>query len=711
MLKKIFLAIFVVAGLACKGDPRVGTKVDGSNNLQPDAKQAIVVKDLVRLMETQHYKKVRVNDSLSSLIFSNLLNAVDEGKNYFLASDISEFQQYRLTMDDDLRSGDLSVMFLMFNTYQRRYNERIKYSLSQIEKPYSFNSNSTYIFDRSKMPWFKSTTEADELWSKRVEYELLNLKLAGSDATKSAMTMKKRYENLLSQSTKTNNQDAFQTIMDAFTGAIDPHTNYFNPRNAQGFRESMAGSFEGIGARLILENEVVRVAEVIPGGPAFKANTLKVNDRIIGVAQGDADFEDVIGLRIDNTVSKIKGKKGTIVRLKVIPAGQELSAKPEIISLVRDRVLMQEQLAKKIIKNISSGGKTYKVGIIEIPSFYMDFDEYRAGNPAYQSVSRDVRRILDTLKQQSVDAVLIDLRSNGGGSLQEAIELTGLFIKTGPVVQVKNFRNSIQVDNDRNPDIAWTGPLGVMTDRLSASASEIFAAAIQDYGRGIIMGTQTYGKGTVQSAMDMAQVISQADKLLLMAQSKNSDAEMVSSATSGPQFGQINITMAKFYRVNGSSTQNKGVVPDIQFPMIYPADKVGESSEPAALPWDTIVSSRFTTVSDLSSIKSILLNQHDKRMKSSLDYKYLLEDIAEIKKREAETTVTLNEAQLKKERDEQDAKNLIRENQRRLAQGLLVLKKGEAKSKDESDFIRDESLKIMGDIIELEKSNKLSMKY
>jgi carboxyl-terminal processing protease len=712
MLKKIFLALFVVAALACSANPRVNLTVDGSSNLQPDAKQAVIAKELVAFIEARHYKNVEVNDSLSSLIFDNFIKGMDEGKNYFLASDIKEFEKYRTTLDDDLRKGDLSAMFYMYNVYQKRSEERIRYSITQIDKQFDFNTNDKYTYDRSDMPWLTTDAEANDLWRKRVEYELLNLKLTGADAAKNVQTLKKRYENLLSYALKINNQDAFQAMMDAFTKAIDPHTSYFNPRNAQSFNEDMARSFEGIGASLQLENEVVRVAAIVPGGPAFKDNRLKVNDKIIGVAQGDAEFEDVIGLRIDNTVSKIKGKKGTTVRLKVIPAGMELTAKPVIIDIVRDKVVMQDQLAKKTIKTINVNGKPYKIGVIDLPGFYMDFTEYQAGNPNYRSTTRDVRMILDTLKQQNVDAVMIDLRSNGGGSLIEAIELTGLFIKTGPVVQVKDKRR-VEVDSDDNAMIAWNGPLGIMIDRLSASASEIFAGAIQDYGRGIILGSQTYGKGTVQSAIDMSRVISTAEKAMLMV--KNNDKNTTVKVNPGddkePQFGQINLTMAKFYRVNGSSTQHKGVMPDIQFPTLYPIDKIGESSEPSALPWDTIASSKYIPVADLSKIKPILNSLHEKRMKASTDYKFLLEDIAQVKKREAETTVTLNEIQLKKERDEQEAKNLVRDNQRRASRGLPPLKKGEVKPKDDIDFVEEESLQIMGDFIQLNKNNQISMKY
>lgn len=706
MLKKICLGVLVAAALACEADPRV--KLTG--NLKPDAQQAVVARELVTMLEEYHYKKIAVNDSVSSLIFDQYLKLLDANHIYLLKSDVDEFEKYRLSLDDDFHEGDLSAAFYIFNVWQKRYDERMRYSLTQVDKKYDFNGNETYTYNREKLPWFSSEAEANETWNKRVKYDLLNLKITGADEAKNKKTIKQRYESLISQSAKINSQDVFQRVMDALTSAVDPHTNYFNPVNAQVFNEDMARTFEGIGARLQLENEVVKIVEIIPGGPAFKARTVNVNDKIIAVAQGDGEFTDVIGWRLDNTVAKIKGPKGTKVRLKIIPAGQEISAKPRIVELVRDKVILEEQSAKKQIKTIKSGDKSYKIGVIEIPGFYLDFKAYNAGDKNYKSTTRDVKLILDTLKQQNVDGVVIDLRANGGGSLLEAIDLTGLFIKTGPVVQVRDSRNRVEINDDDDPEIAWNGPLGVMVDRFSASASEIFAGAIQDYGRGVIMGTQTYGKGTVQSSIDMAKVISPAERMVLSAKGTSKDKTNSSGpGTEGaPRFGQVNLTMAKFYRVNGSSTQHKGVMPDIEFPMVFPADKYGESSEPAALPWDEIKPSGYKAVANLTSIKQQLAGQHQQRLKNSKEYQYLLEDIKQFGKREEETNVTLNETTLKKERDEQETKNFERENQRRALNGLPALVKGQAKPKDDVDFIQDESLQVMADFIKLSAGNKLT---
>ncbi len=724
MLKTTVLALFIAATLACKANPRVGTDVPGSNNLQPEAAQGIVAKNLVSLFETYHYKKVPLNDSLSSVIFDKYLKSLDQGHNYLLASDVKEFETYRTTLDDDLRKGDLSAFFKMFNVFQERYNQRIDFSIAQLGKATDGTAGGTYVYDRSKLPWFTSSAQADDMWAKRVKYDLMNLKIAGSDEVKNKETLKKRYDNLLSQSKKTNSDDAFQVIMDAYTESIDPHTNYFVPKRAQEFNEEMAKNFDGIGARLQLENEVVRVAEIINGGPAFKAKTLHTNDKIIAVAQGrDGEFEDVIGWRIDNTVSRIKGPRGTIVRLKVIPAGQELTAKPVIVELVREKVVLEDQSAKKVIKTVTSGGKTYRIGVITLPDFYMDFQAAQRGEADYKSTTRDVRRLLDTLKQQKVDAVVMDLRNNGGGSLPEAIQLTGLFIKSGPVVQTRDAR-SVDIDEDEDPSIAWDGPMGVMVNRFSASASEIFAGAIQDYGRGIILGTQTYGKGTVQSAIDMSRVISNSDKMLLAAQQmvrsnagENGNKKVVANDPKAPgnvtlpKFGQINLTMAKFYRITGNSTQHKGVFPDVEFPMIYSAEKYGESSEPSALPWDSIKPSNFKIYQDLRSVKPQLVALHEKRMKASPEYKYLLEDISDFNKRENENSVTLSEVQLKKEREDQEVKRLARDNQRRAVKGLPPLKKGDPRPKEDAlDYIQDESLEVMADFIKLNQGSQVAVK-
>ena len=710
MLKRILMVTFTAAVLACQAAPKPQKMVEGIPNIKPDEQQSLVCKEIVALIENYNYKKITINDSISSVILDKYINKLDPYRSYFLASDIKDFDQFRTTLDDAFRVGDLSAPFYIFNVYSKRYNETLDYAIAHIKDKYDFNQNDSYVFDREKMPWVTSTTELNDIWKKRVKYELINLNIAGTDQAKNTETLIKRYKSLKSQSEKLNNQDVFQTIMDAFTEAIDPHTNYFNPTNAQAFNEDMARSFEGIGARLKLENDVLKIDEVIPGGPAFKSKLINAGDRIIGVAQGNGEFEDIIGWRIDNSVAKIKGPKGTKVRLKIIPVGKDMSAKPVIIELNRERIVMEDQSAKKEVKTIQSNGKPYKIGIITVPGFYADFKAANAGDPNYKSTTRDVKLLIDTLKNRDkVDAIVMDLRANGGGSLVEAIDLTGLFIDKGPVVQVKDLKGSVEVSEDQKPGVAWDGPFGVMVDRLSASASEIFAGAIQDYGRGIIIGTQTYGKGTVQSSIDLNKLVNPSilQRLASLVQKGpvSSGAAVKTGKDGAPiQLGQINLTMAKFYRVNGSSTQHKGVMPDIVLPSFYPMDKIGEDTETSALPWDEVQKSNFIPVNNVTAVKPELIKLHEERMKKSLDYKSLIQDIADMKKRDLETSVTLNENKLKAERDSLEAKSLEKLNMLRASRGLPAVKKGDKIKKDENfDFFEDESMHVMADLIQLKK--------
>ncbi|SFB79974.1 carboxyl-terminal processing protease [Parapedobacter composti] len=704
MLKKVFFGLFVVAIAACGSTPRVNLDAE-AGALQPTPHHAVIAKDVVGLFESVSYKKVPLNDSISSIIFDNLIASIDKGKNYLMQADIDGFEQYRNTLAGDFRNGDLSAAYHIFNVYMKRYLDRLDYALDQVDAPHDFTIDEVYVYNREKAGWFVSEAEANEQWRKRVKYDLLNLKLSGdgsdSAAVKQRETLRNRYKNLISMAKKTDSNEAFQVIMAALTDAIDPHTSYFNPYFAQRFNEEMANTFEGIGARLTMENEVVKVADIIVGGPVYREKALNIDDRIIGVAQGeDGEFEDIIGWKLDHAVAKIKGPKGTVVRLKVIPVGQELTAEPKIVSLTRDKVVIEEESAKREVKEvIGDDGKTYRVGIISLPKFYIDFEAYRRNDPNYKSTTRDVRLLLDSLKQEEVDAVVMDLRFNGGGSLQESIELTGLFIDKGPVVQVRDTRNRVEVNSDEDGGVAWDGPLGVIINRFSASASEIFAGAIQDYGRGVVLGSQSYGKGTVQSAIDMSRVISPTDRLLLKAQSANKDGAVPVGA---PQFGQINITLAKFYRVTGSSTQHRGVEPDIVFPSMYSAEKYGESSEPSALPWDQISATDYAPVADLKPLIAELAKKHEVRMEKSPAYKFLLEDIELVAKQESETSVTLHEDKLKKEREANRLKSKTRTDALEQMRINLPGGGGAATNVEEGlDFIQEESLAVMADYVAL----------
>ncbi|MGZ3836811.1 MAG: carboxy terminal-processing peptidase, partial [Mucilaginibacter sp.] len=604
-------------------------------------------------------------------------------------------------IDDDLKSGNLSDVFYMFNVYQKRYNDRIKYSLAQLDKSFDFNGHDSFTFDRDSLPYFASEDESNKTWTERVEYDMLNLKMANPDLAKDKETLKKRYENLLSQSNKLNNQDVFQIFMDAFTNAIDPHTNYFNPANAANFNIDMSRSLEGIGATLGVENDYVTITTIVPGGPADKSKQINPGDKIVAVAQGkDGAYQNVIGWRIENAIALIRGTKGTIVRLQIIPKSSGNASKPFELSMVREKIILKDQSVKQEIRTYNSNGKTIKIGIISVPAFYIDYNDYKSGNPNYKSTTRDVKLILDTLKKENVDGIVMDLRENGGGSLMEAIDLGGLFIKNGPMVQVRNPNNQIEVDNDDDPSISWSGPMAVLVDRFSASASEIFAGAMQDYGRAIVIGTQTYGKGTVQNAIDLDKVIKPSIVDRLSSASGNGKKEVMTGSQT--KYGQLNLTIAKFYRISGNSTQHKGVTPDIKFPSIIPMTKYGEDTEPSALPFDIIAKSEYSKVGDFTGVVPQLTKLHDQRMSTSDSYKYLMEDIADYQKHENEKSVTLNEAQLKQERDTEDAKRTERENAKRLALGLPVLKKGARKPKNEDlDFLKIEAGQVLTDYINL----------
>jgi len=655
--------------------------------LHPDEKQIEVSRQVASLIANYNYKKVPIGDSLSRLIFDNYLKSLDDNRVYFFEKEVIEFKENRDLMDDQMVMGDLEPAYHMFNVYLERYVNRIQFMIAQLPNtPFDFTKNESLVYNREKLPFMQTQAEMDAYWMQRLKYDLLNLKLAGTDEAKSKETLKKRYENLLSQIAKIESYDAFQSLMTAYTESIDPHTNYFNPNNAAKFNIDMARSLEGIGATLKFENDFVMVAAVVPGGPADKSGQIAIDDKFVAVAQGDGEFVDIVGWRLDNAIQLIRGAKGTTVRLKIVSKGQDI-ASPKIISIVREKIVLQDQSVKKEIKTIKSNGKEIKIGIIDIPAFYADFKAYQAGDLNYKSTTRDVKLIIDSLKAAKVDAIVVDLRSNGGGSLMEAIDLTGLFLKQGPVVQVRDTKNKIEVGEDDDPSILWDGPMAVLIDRFSASASEIFAAAIQDYGRGIIIGTQSFGKGTVQNSIDLDQMMGEG-------------ASKVIGNTN--KFGQINLTIAKFYRINGSSTQHKGVSPDIAFPMVFAADKYGESAEPAALPWDEIKRSNYKTLANIAPIKRVLVEKHDKRMKGNKDFEYLLADIKELKLRDAETSATLNEMVAKKERDEKEAESLARDNEKRIARGLAPIKKGDPKPKAEKafDFMLEESCIIVSDFVQ-----------
>ncbi|QHT72032.1 tail-specific protease [Rhodocytophaga rosea] len=605
-------------------------------DLRPDQSQAKVEMLVTQIMTQGHYRKVNLDDSLSSVILDKYLQSLDNSKVFFLASDVANFEKYRKEIDNDLKKGELEPAYQIFNIFKTRFDERMTYVSQLLEKPFDFTVDENYETDREKAPWPKTVAEANEEWRKMVKSQALNLKLSGKKTEEISKMLKERYENQQKAITKSTSEDVFEIYMNSFSNSVDPHTSYFSPAASDNFKIDMSLSLEGIGASLRTENDYTKVAEIIAGGPAFKSKLLQKDDKIVAVAQGETGkMVDVIGWRIDEVVKLIRGPKGTTVRLQIIPADAGTSAITKEIKLVRDKVKLEEAEAKKEVVPITHNGKPYKMGVITIPSFYMDFEAAQKGNKDYNSTTKDVRKLIKELNTEKVDGLIIDLRFNGGGSLSEAIELTGLFIKDGPVVQVRNSNGSIDVGKDPDAGVVYTGPLAVMINRFSASASEIFAGAIQDYKRGIIIGEQTYGKGTVQNLIDLNRFMpDEKDKL-----------------------GQVKLTIAKFYRVTGSSTQHKGVSPDIGLPSRYSAEEFGESSQPSALPWDQIRATSFTPTNDVTSAQiSKLESNYEKRLKSDPELKQYQSAIEDLKKAQTKTVVSLQESKRKKERDEIEQK-------------------------------------------------------
>jgi len=534
-----------------------------------------------------------------------------------------------------------------------------------------FTKNESLQIERKDAPWARNTKELDQLWHKRLKNDVLNLKLAGKDMKEIQELLHKRYNNQYKRISQTNSEDAYRIFMNALTLSYDPHTQYFSPRATENFNIRMKLSLEGIGAMLQAEDEYTKVTRVIPAGPADKAGLLKANDRIIGVGQGNnGDIVDVIGWRLDDVVDLIRGPKNTVVRLAILQGNAADASKRKIISITRDTVKLEEQAASKKVIEVDSYGEKYKLGVITIPKFYIDFDAASRGDPNYKSTTRDVKLLLKQLKQEHVAGIIIDLRDNGGGSLREVNELTGLFIKEGPTVQVRSTSGRVYVHEDDDPEIDYSGPLAVLVNRLSASASEIFAGAIQDYHRGIVIGTQTYGKGTVQAMMPL-------------------------------NHGQITLTQQKFYRISGNSTQNRGVIPDIELPSLYNVNEIGESSLEGALPWDRIRPAKYQTYADFSAILPRVTALHKQRVSKDPDYRYLVKTNKLIEQRRQITAVSLNEEVRRKEQQELEQQQLQLENERRLAKGMKAIKsldeldKKDHEVSDEEPMAKNEPLPLL----------------
>jgi len=608
---------------------------------KPNLEQRLRSSLATKFLSNWHYKDTRLDDELSVKIFDRYLDLLDPNFSFFLASDIETFAPYRLHLDDALVHSNPSPAYEMFNVYVGRVHERVKFAREQLKTPMDFTIDESYAWDRSETKWAKTEVELDEFWRQRVKNDFLRLRLAGKEDEAIVETLDDRYKNLDRRITELNSDDIFQFFMNAFAQSIEPHTAYMSPRSSENFEISMRLSLEGIGALLGRENEYTSIARVVPGGPADKEGSLKAGDKVTAVGQGhDGKLVDVVGWRVDDVVDLIRGAKHTVVLLEVIHEDAGVDGPTVIIEIVRDEVKLEEQAAKsRIIEIPGEGEEMVKVGVIDLPVFYLDFNGRAKNLPDYRSSTRDVRKLINEMKAEGIEGLVIDLRNNGGGSLLEATTLTGLFIDEGPVVQVRNSSGRISTEEDTDPGMAWEGPLAVLVNRYSASASEIFAAAIQDYGRGLIIGETTFGKGTVQNLVDLD--------------------DYARSGDSG-KMGQLKITMAQFFRVNGGSTQNRGVEPDIHFPSAGDPEDYGERSLDNALPWTSIDSASFKREGNLDRMVAVADFRYQGRIADNQEFGWLLSDVEEFNLNKDKKEISLLETMRRDEKAKDEAKREAR---------------------------------------------------
>ena len=662
--------------------------------LVPTPQQSQAAHLSAEVLTRYHYKPVLLDDTSSSKIFDAYIKSLDEQKIFFLQSDIDRLSAYRTLLDDAILKEDLSIPFEIFNLYQQRILDRITYARSLLKNGFDFTVDESYPLTREKSPWAKSQSEINDIWRKRVKNDWLRLKMAGKNDKSIIETLDKRYDGYLKSNSKIKSADVFQSFMNAYTMTIDPHTNYFGIQQSDDFDISMKLSLVGIGAVLQDKDEYTTIRELVTGSPAALSGKLEVGDRIVGVAQGaNGAMTDVMGWRLDDTVALIRGAENSVVVLDILPIKAGPDSKHKQVVLTRKKINLEQQAAKKSIIKVTENGVTHQIGVISLPVFYQDFGARQNGDKSFKSATRDVSLLLEELKKDKVESILVDLRNNGGGSLDEAIELTGLFINNGPVLQERNGEGTIKVDSDTRKGALWDGPLGVLINRGSASASEIFAAAIQDYGRGVIIGEQSFGKGTVQSVVNLDQLV------------KNDQ----------PKFGELKMTVAQFFRINGGTTQLRGVTPDISLPTITDLDNSGESSYDNPLPWTQIKSAEFTSAGNLKSVVPKLIAAHKSRISKNKDFQYLQEDITEYKNQLNKNLISLSEAKRLKEREAQDKRLASREkssdsqdndamrddglqtNERNLNRELEI----EKIRKNTKDILLNEAANVLGDEINL----------
>jgi carboxyl-terminal processing protease len=673
----------------------VSSNSDELVEITPESHHSTLFREIFTQLAKTHYTQQEINDEFSASFLNTYIEQLDSPKRFFLASDIAEFQKWQHKLDDLARRGDVTAGFYIFNRLRDRAIQRLQTNIAVLENPqhsFDFTLDEDIMLDADDRDWFKDRKQADDFWRKAMKDSIIRLILSGKEKQEARKLLVKRYRALLNRYTQRNSKDIFQQYANAFASLYDPHSSYFTPRSSENFQINMSLSLEGIGAQLTTEDEFTEVVDIIPGGPADIQGILKPKDKIIGVGQGDNQIVDVIGWRIDDVVDLIRGEKGSVVRLQIDTGGSS----EKIISIVRDTVKLEEKSAQSNIITIKNAGKQFKIGVIEIPTFYMDFEAYRKRDPNYKSTSRDVRNLLKELKQQQVDGVILDLRNNGGGSLYEATALTDLFIDFGPVVQIRDANKKIYRNQRATSEAFYDGPMMVLINRLSASASEIFAGAIQDYGRGLIIGSQSYGKGTVQTMTDLSS-------------------------------GLLKLTVSKFYRVSGGSTQHRGIIPDIVYPSMFDSDEIGESHLESALPWDQIHPVPHQHSDRLQKILKPLTRAHQKRAYSDANFSSLNDQLALTQRWKMEKLTNLNLEQRKQRDNKLDQSLLDIENKRRLHNKLEayadIEEWEEAKEKQEkiktptaesdpmlfeTGLILSDQIRILGDITSTINNGKLA---
>ncbi|MCG3887124.1 carboxy terminal-processing peptidase [Photobacterium leiognathi] len=630
--------------------------------LAPEKQHATASKRVASRFTRSHYKHFSLDDKFSGQVFDRYIEMLDYNKSFLTASDVKQFERWRNQFDDQLQSGDTSGAFDIFNKVLQRRFERYQFALSQLNNEIKFDKDEDFVIDRSELEWPKDQAELDEIWRKRVKYDALNLKLAGKNWKEIQETLGKRYNNAVKRLTQTHSEDVFQLYMNAFSREVDPHTSYLSPRNAEQFQSEMNLSLEGIGAVLQVKDDYTTIQSLVAGGPAAGSKKLAAGDRIIGVGQEGEKIVDIIGWRLDDVVQLIKGPKGSKVILDILPEGK--NSKSYTVTIVRDKIRLEDRAVKSEVKTVE--GK--KIGVIEVPSFYV-------------GLSEDTKKELVKLNKDKVDGIVIDLRNNGGGALTEATALSGLFISSGPIVQVRDSYGRVKVNSDSDDQVFFDGPLTVLINRYSASASEIFAAAMQDYGRAVVLGEQSFGKGTVQQHRSLNHLYDLFDKPL----------------------GHVQYTIQKFYRINGGSTQNLGVVPDISFPTAVDPSETGESVEDNALPWDSIKPAKYQQLHSYSSILPKLNEEHLARIKKDMEFGFIDEDIQTYKKEKDINTISLNEKARIAEQDKEDAERLARLNQRQKSLGEKPFTDLDAVPKDYEapDAYLDEAVDITVDLAKI----------